>query len=71
MADKLIGDLPSQTATAERCFKLAEKKAGSIVSTFWSQYSVASRSVVEAATPMGALTVAKGVDWRRKDSCQR
>jgi hypothetical protein len=33
----------------------------SIVSMFWLQYSVANTSVVEAATPMGARTLAKGV----------
>src|SRR5215470_1400625 len=33
----------------------------SIVSTLWPQYSVTIRSVPEAATPIGVLTVAKGV----------
>ena len=32
----------------------------SIVSMFWLQYSVANTSVLEAATPMGAGTMAKG-----------
>jgi len=33
----------------------------SIVSIFWLQYSVTSRSVFEAATPTGSGTMAKGL----------
>jgi hypothetical protein len=33
----------------------------SIVSRFWLQYSLTSRSVFEAATPTGSETMAKGL----------
>jgi hypothetical protein len=48
-------------ATAGRAANRVTFPWQSMVSTLWLQYSVTIRSLLEAATPTGVSTVAKGV----------